>query len=434
MVHSGQLFQPFARNEAILSDGLVAHSHPATANHPARPPFAHPVLRHQMRDRLPLSGIRHHFFSQEILQGCIVEHRIGQQASDQTPEKSLYISCDIPPTAAPPPQVSVESQRQVAYGLDLLRTIGDLALPPSLRYPKAVFAGVAMLTVTLLASPSRADLGADLIRSLRDRWQGGQIVELAQGVAAEFRLPTLPDDFWQAWAELQQQGFDLAIQPTATRRKSILLADMDSTMINQECIDELADFAGVGARVADITARAMNGELNFHEALIERVGLLAGLAEDAIDKVLDQRITLASGGLELVATMRDQGAYTALVSGGFTDFTGPVAKALGFDEHRANLLLSNDGVLTGHVGLPVLGREAKIEALEQISATRGTTPEDAIAVGDGANDLGMLQLAGTGVALHAKSSVAAQVDIRINHGDLTALLYLQGYGRDEFVT
>lgn len=236
------------------------------------------------------------------------------------------------------------------------------------------------------------------------------------------------------WENLQAKGFDLAIQPTQGRRKAVLLADMDSTMIRQECIDELADFAGVGERVADITARAMNGELNFHEALIARVALLAGLDESAIGAVLDDRITLAPGGRELVATMRAQGAYTALVSGGFTVFTGPVAAALGFDEHRANTLLADQGVLTGHVGLPVLGREAKIEALQDITAARGLTPADAIAVGDGANDLGMLQLAGTGVALHAKPVVAAQVDLRINHGDLTALLYLQGYGVEEFVS
>ena len=192
--------------------------------------------------------------------------------------------------------------------------------------------------------------------------------------------------------------------------------------------------AGVGQRVAAITARAMNGELDFHEALVARVALLEGLPETVIAQVLDSRITLAAGGPTLVATMKANGAWTALVSGGFTDFTGPVADRLGFDEQRANVLLSDErGRLSGRVALPILGREAKVEALHEITAARGLTPADAIAVGDGANDLGMLQLAGTGVALHAKPVVAAQAPVRINHGDLTALLYLQGYGRDEFV-
>lgn len=291
-----------------------------------------------------------------------------------------------------------------------------------------------MFTITVLAAPGRADLGTALVEELRLIWGGGHAIWLNHGIAAEFPVAVRPTNFWQVWENLQAKGFDLAIQPTQGRRKAVLLADMDSTMIRQECIDELADFAGVGERVADITARAMNGELNFHEALIARVALLAGLDESAIGAVLDDRITLAPGGRELVATMRAQGAYTALVSGGFTVFTGPVAAALGFDEHRANTLLADQGVLTGHVGLPVLGREAKIEALQDITAARGLTPTDAIAVGDGANDLGMLQLAGTGVALHAKPVVAAQVDLRINHGDLTALLYLQGYGVEEFVS
>lgn len=289
-----------------------------------------------------------------------------------------------------------------------------------------------MFTVTVLAAPQRADLAPSLIEELRRNWDAGPAIWLNDGIAAEFPVAAEPGDFWAIWQALQDKGFDLAIQPTAGRRKSVLLADMDSTMIEQECIDELADFAGVGPRVAEITARAMNGELNFHEALVARVALLAGLSESVIAQVLDSRITLAAGGRQLVATMRAQGAYTALVSGGFTDFTGPVAAALGFDENRANTLLTDEGVLTGAVALPILGREAKIEALQDITARRGLTPAQAIAVGDGANDLGMLQLAGTGVALHAKPAVAAQVDLRINHADLTALLYLQGYAVEEF--
>ncbi|MBU3031910.1 phosphoserine phosphatase SerB [Paracoccus marinaquae] len=291
-----------------------------------------------------------------------------------------------------------------------------------------------MFTVSLIAAPAQANLESALLDGLARSWDGGAPRWLDPGVAGEFDIEAMPAEADQVWADLQTIGIDLAIQPTAGRRKSILLADMDSTMIGQECIDELADMAGVGPRVAAITARAMNGELNFHEALIERVGLLAGLGESVIGEVLRTRITLARGGRELVATMRANGGYAALVSGGFTAFTGPVAAQLGFDEERANTLLSEDGVLTGHVALPVLGREAKVEALHEISAARGVTPAQVIAVGDGANDLGMLQLAGAGVALHAKPAVAAQAKLRINHGDLTALLYLQGYRAAEFVT
>ena len=290
-----------------------------------------------------------------------------------------------------------------------------------------------MYTVTVLAAPTRADLTRDRVDALRDLLGGQHTIWLADEIAAEFPTDALPEDAAAIAEDTRMAGFDLVIQPTLGRRKAVLLADMDSTMIQQECIDELADFAGVGPRVAAITAQAMNGELNFHEALLARVSLLAGLPESVIGEVLDSRITLAPGGRQLVATMHAQGAYTALVSGGFTVFTGPVSTALGFDEHRANTLLAENGVLTGHVTLPVLGREAKIEALEQITAARGLTAADVLAVGDGANDLGMLQLAGTGVALHAKPAVAAQVDLRINHSDLTALLYLQGYGADEFV-
>ncbi|WBU63717.1 phosphoserine phosphatase SerB [Paracoccus aerodenitrificans] len=291
-----------------------------------------------------------------------------------------------------------------------------------------------MHMITILAAPYRANLDSERVDALRHLFDGGNAIWLADKLAAEFPANRLPEDALRIAEDTRMAGFDLVIQPTQGRRKAVLLADMDSTMIQQECIDELAAEAGVGERVADITARAMNGELNFHEALIERVGLLAGLSEDVIGRVLEQRITLAPGGRELIATMREQGAYTALVSGGFTSFTGPVAEMLGFDEHRANTLLADDGVLTGHVALPVLGREAKIDALHEITAAHGLTPQEAIAVGDGANDLGMLQLAGSGVALHAKPVVAAQAGIRIDHADLTALLYIQGYGRDEFAS
>jgi phosphoserine phosphatase len=291
-----------------------------------------------------------------------------------------------------------------------------------------------MFIATLLADPTRADLSRTAVESLRNAWVGGDARWLNPGIAAEFALPDRPANLWDVWAALQAEGVDLAVQPAAGRRKRLLLADMDSTMIQQECIDELAAEAGVGAHVAAITARAMNGELEFEGALRERVALLRGLPEGVIDQVFDQRITFMPGGRELVATMRAQGARTALVSGGFTAFTSRVAAALGFDEHRANDLGVADGRLTGTVAEPILGRAAKVQALQDISAALGITPAQAMAVGDGANDLGMLGLAGAGVALHAKPSVAAQCDLRVNHGDLTALLYLQGYAATDFAT
>ncbi|MCA0271191.1 MAG: phosphoserine phosphatase SerB [Proteobacteria bacterium] len=289
-----------------------------------------------------------------------------------------------------------------------------------------------MFIATLLASPARADLDRAAVEALRDAWAGSDVRWLNPGIAAEFPLPLLPDNRWEVWEGYQEMGFDLVVQPSEGRRKKMLLADMDSTMIRQECIDELADMAGVGPRVAAITARAMNGELDFEGALIERVGLLKGLPESVIGDVLEKRITFTPGGRELIATMKANGGYAALVSGGFTAFTEAVAAALGFDEHRANTLLAEDGQLTGDVARPILGREAKIAALKEISARLDLAHAEVMAVGDGANDLGMLGLAGAGVALHAKPVVAAQCDIRINHGDLTALLYIQGYAVEDF--
>ncbi|GHG01577.1 phosphoserine phosphatase SerB [Deinococcus piscis] len=290
-----------------------------------------------------------------------------------------------------------------------------------------------MYTATLLTAPSHPSLSAERAGALLDRWQGHGLRWLSPGEAAEFELAHLPGDFWAVWAELQAQGIDLAAQPSEGRRKRVLLADMDSTMIAQECIDELAAAAGVGPQVAEITARAMNGELDFGGALLARVGLLRGLPESTVAQVLTERITLTPGGRELVATMRAHGAYAALVSGGFAAFAEGVAAQLGFDEYRANTLLTQSGRLTGEVAHPILGRQAKVEALLDITARLGLRPQDVLAVGDGANDLDMLGLAGAGVALHAKPAVAAQCDLRIHHGDLTALLYLQGYAKSEFV-
>ena len=290
-----------------------------------------------------------------------------------------------------------------------------------------------MYVVTVLTAPSNPSLESALVENLRNAWGGGDADWLAVNEAAEFAVEQIPSNFWDVWESLQAEGVDLVIQPTEGRRKKMLLADMDSTMIQQECIDELADEAGVGERVKDITARAMNGELDFEGALIERVGLLKGLPVTVIDKVLADRITLMPGGKALLATMKANGAYAALVSGGFTAFTAKVAAELGFDENRANTLLTHSDELSGDVGRPILGREAKVQALEEITARLGISEDEVIAVGDGANDLGMLTRAGAGVALHAKPSVAAQCNVRINHGDLTALLYVQGYKKAEFV-
>ncbi len=288
-----------------------------------------------------------------------------------------------------------------------------------------------MFIATLIACPGA--LIPALVESLRNAWGGGDAVWLSPDQAAEFTLAEIPGNRWDVWKDLQNEGVDLNILPVEGRRKKMLLADMDSTMIQQECIDELAEVAGVGDKVRAITARAMNGELDFNEALIERVGLLADLPESVIQTVLDTRITLMPGGPVLLATMKANGAYAALVSGGFTAFTAAISAKLGFDENRANQLEAKDDKLTGQVILPILGRAAKIEALEQITGQLGLTEQDVLAVGDGANDLGMLGRAGMGVALHAKPSVQAECDIRVNHGDLTALLYLQCYAITDFV-
>jgi len=266
----------------------------------------------------------------------------------------------------------------------------------------------------------------------------GTPVWLDGGIAADIPFTASGGDDNASLAERVRQALaglpvDVVVQPQARRRKRLFLADMDSTMIGQECIDELADFVGKREHVAAITERAMRGEIAFEPALRERVALLAGLPVSVVAEVIAQRITLTPGGRLLVATMRAAGAFTCLVSGGFTLFTNPVAAAIGFDENRANtLLVGDDGRFLGQVQEPILGREAKLATLIELRDRDGLAPAETLAVGDGANDLAMLAEAGLGVAYHAKPKVAAAAHARIDHGDLTALLYLQGYRRAEF--
>lgn len=289
---------------------------------------------------------------------------------------------------------------------------------------------------TLIANPSNPVLTKTIAETAAEALSASGLYWLADGVACDIALKD-GTDLVDAEATLRKiidnQPIDMAIQDAEQRRKKFLIADMDSTMIGQECIDELAAEVGLKDKVSQITARAMNGEIAFEPALRERVALLKGLPITVVDDVIAKRITLTPGGMELIATMKAKGCHTALVSGGFTVFTSKIAATLGFDENRANILLEQDGLLTGEVAEPILGKQAKVDALEDIVAKLGISANDVIAVGDGANDLGMLGIAGSGVALHAKPTVAAQAKIRIDYSDLTALLYLQGYRKTDFV-
>ena len=235
-----------------------------------------------------------------------------------------------------------------------------------------------------------------------------------------------------AEAAVAELPVDLCVQPLEGRRKRLLVADMDSTIIGCECLDELADFAGKKAEIAAITERAMRGELAFEGALKERVGMLKGLSSAALQQCYDERVRLNPGAATLVRTMGAHGARCALVSGGFEFFTGRVADAAGFQAHQANRFVENGDALAGTVVEPILGREAKLEALEREAAALGIAVSDVLAVGDGANDLMMIKAAGLGVAYRAKPVVAAEADARVDHSDLTALLYFQGYRAEDF--
>jgi phosphoserine phosphatase len=289
---------------------------------------------------------------------------------------------------------------------------------------------------TLVANPSNPVLVPALAEKAADAANASGLYWLADGIACDIALRDGSDlgaTEVGIRAVIGRAPIDLVVQESETRRKKLLIADMDSTMIDQECIDELAAEVGLKDKVAAITARAMNGEIAFEPALRERVALLKGLPISIVDEVIAKHITLTPGGPELIATMKAKGFYTALVSGGFTVFTSRIGATLDFDENRANILIEENGILTGFVAEPILGMQAKVDALTEIAKKLGISPAEALAVGDGANDLGMLQLAGSGVALHAKPNVAAQARMRIDHGDLTALLYLQGYRKTDFV-
>lgn len=289
-----------------------------------------------------------------------------------------------------------------------------------------------MPVLCLIANPADPELDTALAAAVVQEI-GGELNWLHHTIACEIIDPKSADALAAARAVVGSRKVDVALVPSEGRRKQVLVADMDSTMINQECIDELADALGLKAQVADITDRAMRGELDFEQALDTRVALLKGLERATVERIRREQITLAPGGRALVQTMKAYGAYTSLVSGGFTIFADFFGKRIGFDEAIANVLEFDGDRLTGTVTKPIVDKNTKRQRLQALAAERNLALSQTLAVGDGANDLDMIRVAGFGVALHAKPAVAAEAGIRIDHADLTALLYLQGYSDDDIV-
>jgi phosphoserine phosphatase len=285
--------------------------------------------------------------------------------------------------------------------------------------------------LTIVAHREATTLTSAMLNQIRNAVRGAPPVVLSPGEAADIPL-SVPLDHAALTAALDGQPIDAIVTKVRGRRKALLIADMDSTIVRGETLDDLAGFAGLGEKIAAITKRAMNGELDFKAALRERVAMLKGLDLEALEKTW-QQVRLTPGARELVATMRAKGALTALVSGGFTFFTGKVAAQLGFDVHRSNTLLDDGAALTGQVGEPILDRDSKLAALHEFAARRGVKLHATLAVGDGANDLDMLRAAGLGVAFHAKPIVAREVRAKVDHADLRALLFAQGYPASVFV-
>ncbi len=289
-----------------------------------------------------------------------------------------------------------------------------------------------MFVLSLIANPNDMALTPQLVNQVAKE-TGGELNWLAQGIACEILQPKDKDAKQIAIDLSKNLPIDVNIIPLEHRRKKLLIADMDSTMIEQECIDELADVLGIRSEIADITARAMCGELDFEQALETRVKLLKGLSRNIIEQIRRENITLAQGGSALVQTMRTYGAYTVLISGGFSIFADYIAKRIGFDEAIANQLEFDDNILTGTVARPIVDANVKLSQLTSLVKQRNIQMQQTVAVGDGANDLSMIKASGLGVAMHAKPILAKQAQVKIDHGDLTALLYLQGYNEQEIV-